>query len=295
MKFVNVGNALKVTCVGFAAGVLLRVVQMLYFFDYETGFYTEGGLMAWISLLVPLATGALASWMCFRSRRYFGPYTPRKNPMAGTAAVISGVVLLLSAVLQWMELGAGTNTNGEYWLLHFLFLISCGLFGLVQLFVSVGFFTGKNNLEKVPLLYLLGVLWGVCYMILVYVFYAKASSFVENFFAVISGAFTLLCLFYLCKLLAGVDEEGAAKRVFVTGIFAVVFSLTYSMSNLSLLLLGRTYSGEIPPSVQLSSLVMSLFLLVFLVTFRKYSLRRTPKGGTESNAARHGAQRFKAE
>ena len=37
MKFVNVGNALKVTCVGFAAGVLLRVVQMLYFFDYDTG------------------------------------------------------------------------------------------------------------------------------------------------------------------------------------------------------------------------------------------------------------------
>ena len=33
MKLVNVGNALKVTCVGFAAGVLLRVVQMLYFFD----------------------------------------------------------------------------------------------------------------------------------------------------------------------------------------------------------------------------------------------------------------------
>ena len=29
MKFVNVGNALKVTCVGFAAGLLLRVVQML--------------------------------------------------------------------------------------------------------------------------------------------------------------------------------------------------------------------------------------------------------------------------
>ena len=49
MKFVNVGNALKVTCVGFAAGVLLRVVQMLYFFDYDTGFYTDGGVMAWIS------------------------------------------------------------------------------------------------------------------------------------------------------------------------------------------------------------------------------------------------------
>ena len=66
MKFVNVGNALKVTCVGFAAGVILRVVQMLYFFDYDTGFYTDGGVAAWISLGVPAAAGLLAAWMCFR-------------------------------------------------------------------------------------------------------------------------------------------------------------------------------------------------------------------------------------
>ena len=293
MKFVNVGNALKVTCVGFAAGVLLRVVQMLYFFDYDTGFYTDGGVMAWISFGVPVALGLLASWMCFRSRRYFGPYVPRKNLLAGVAALLSGGVLLFSGALQWVELRS-TYGGGEYWVLHLLFLICCGLFGLVQLFLSLGFFTGKNNLEKVPLLYLLGVLWGVAYLILVYVFYAKSSSMVENLFAVLGAVFLLLCLFYLCKLLAGVDEEGAAKRAFVTGIFAVVLNVTFLLANLSLLLLGRTYSGEIPPSVQLASLVVALFALVFLVAFRKYSLRRTPKGGAESGA-RHSAKRLKAK
>lgn len=212
MKLVNVGNALKVTCVGFAAGVLLRVVQMLYFFDYDTGFYTDGGVMAWISLALPLATGLLASWMCFRSRRYFGPYVPRKNVMAGVTAVLSGAVLLLSGALQWMDLRLQLAAGGEYVALHGLFLGCCLLFGLVQLCLSVGFFTGKNSLEKARLLYLVGVLWGVAYLILVYVFYAKSSSFVENFFAVLGGVATLLCLFYLCKLFAGVDEEGAAKR-----------------------------------------------------------------------------------
>ena len=266
MKLVNVGNALKVTCVGFAAGVLLRVVQMLYFFDYDTDFYTDGGVMAWISLALPLATGLLASWMCFRSRRYFGPYVPRKNVMAGVAAVLSGAVLLLSGALQWMDLRLQLAAGGEYVALHGLFLGCCLLFGLVQLFLSVGFFTGKNSLEKARLLYLVGVLWGVAYLILVYVFYAKSSSFVENFFAVLGGVATLLCLFYLCKLFAGVDEEGAAKRAFVAGIFAVVLGLTYSLSNLALLLLGRTYTGE---------------------------MRRTPKGGTEHPVARHSAKRFK--
>ena len=249
MKLVNVGNALKVTCVGFAAGVLLRVVQMLYFFDYDTGFYTDGGVMAWISLALPLATGLLASWMCFRSRRYFGPYVPRKNVMAGVTAVLSGAVLLLSGALQWMDLRLQLAAGGEYVALHGLFLGCCLLFGLVQLFLSVGFFTGKNSLEKARLLYLVGVLWGVAYLILVYVFYAKSSSFVENFFAVLGGVATLL--------------------------------------------LGRTYTGEMPPAVQLASMVVQLFLLVFLVSFRKYSLRRTPKGGTEHPVARHSAKRFK--
>lgn len=167
--------------------------------------------------------------------------------MAGVAAVLSGAVLLLSGALQWRICVSSSPPGGEYVALHGLFLGCCLLFGLVQLFLSVGFFTGKNSLEKARLLYLVGVLWGVAYLILVYVFYAKSSSFVENFFAVLGGVATLLCLFYLCKLFAGVDEEGAAKRAFVAGIFAVVLGLTYSLSNLALLLLGRTYTGGDAP------------------------------------------------
>ena len=295
----NVGNALKVTCVGFAAGVLLRVVQMLYCFDYDTGFYTDGGVMAWLSLGLPVAAALLAGFMCFRSRRYFGPYVPRRNSLVGVVAALSGLALIASAVLQAVDYanfkatGASTYDAAERGVIHIAFLAACFLFGLVQLFVAVGFFTGKNNLEKAPLLYIVAVLWGIAYLVLVYVFYAKSSSFVENFFAIMSGASTLLCLFYLCKLFAGVDEESAAKRVFVTGIFSVVLTVTYSFSNLALLLLGKSYSGEIRAMIQLSSLGVALFLLTFLVTFRKYSLRRTPKGGTEQTSARHGERRFK--
>ncbi|MGI6256371.1 MAG: hypothetical protein ACOYJZ_12235 [Acutalibacter sp.] len=294
MKLVNVGNALKVTCVGFAAGVLLRVVLMLYYFDYDTSFYTDGGVMAWVSLGVPLLMGVLAAWMCFRSRRYFGPYVPRKNLLTGVAALLSGVVLLVSAGLQWTGVRAMVP-GGEQWVLHLFFLVCCVLFGAVQIYVSLGFFAGKNNLEKIPLMYLVGVLWAIAYLILVYVFYAKSPSFVENFFTILGGASMLLCLFYLCKLLAGVDEVGAAKRAYVAGIFTVVLSLSFSLSNLALVLLGKVYSGEIPPAVQLAVLVVSLYLLVFLVSFRKFSLRRAPKGSMDASGARHGAKRFSQE
>ena len=83
----NVGNALKVLCVGFGVGVVLRVVQMLYFFDYATGFYTDGGLVAGLSLGLPLLAAVVNGVMCFKSRRYFGPYVPRRNALVGGAAV----------------------------------------------------------------------------------------------------------------------------------------------------------------------------------------------------------------
>ena len=306
LSFMNVGNALKITCVGFGGGVLLRTIQMLYYFDYRTGFYKDGGFMAWCSLILVLLTSIAASIMCFCSRRYFGAYVPRKNTILGVVAVLSGVALIASAVLQavdyqsFLKTGSSAYDSAGRGVIHIAFLVSCFLFGAVQLFVSVGFFQGKNNLKRAPLLYLVAVVWGIAYLILVYMFYAKSSSFVENFFAVFGGASTLIALCYLCKLFAGVEEASAAKRVFVGGIFSVVLTVTYSFSNLTLLVLGKSYSGEIPFMFQLSSLGVSLYLLVFLMTFRKYSIHRPVKeregeaeGAEEEEVSSRRARRFR--
>lgn len=277
-------SALKITCVGFGGGVLLRVVQMLFFYDYETGFATDGGLTAWLCLGFAVVASVLACLFCFQSRRYFGPYVSRKNVGLGVVALLSGTILLFTGIMRFLDYlsyrkaGAfSQGAGGQRGVLNLLFLAACFLFGLVQVYGSLGFFTGKNGLAKAPLLYLTAVVWGISYLVLVFVFYARFSSFVENFFAIMSGASLLLALFYLCKLLAGLDEEGAAKRLFVTGICAVILTVTYTAANLALLLLGKTYSGEIPLDIQLALLGVAAFLLVFLVTFRKYSIRRTPK------------------
>lgn len=292
----NIGNALKILCVGSASGIVLRVVQMLYFYDYTTGFYTDGGLVAACSLGIPLLAALLAAVACFKSRRYFGPYTPRRNILVGGAAVFSGLVLVVSGSLQiadylgYLQTGFSSYNSSSQMPIHLAFMVASLLFGLLQLYMSVGFFTGRRNLENAPLLYLFAVLWGISNLILSYVFYARSSSFVENFFSVVGSAALLLCLFYLCKLFAGVDEEGAAKRAFVSGGLAVVLTVTYCFSNLVLLLLGRSYTGEIPAMFQLSSLGIALFVLTFLITFRKYSLRRTP-----SESPAHEERKFKLD
>ena len=90
----------------------------------------------------------------------------------------------------------------------------------------------------------------------------------ENFFAVVGAAALLLALFYLCKLLAGVEEESAARRLFIAGSFGVVLTVSYTFSNLALMPLGRWYTGEIPAVIQIPALGVALFLLLFLRSAR---------------------------
>ena len=91
----------------------------------------------------------------------------------------------------------------------------------------------------------------------------------------------------------GSDFEREVWETVIRIPYGEHFTTPTLLAALALLLLGRTYTGEMPPAVQLASMVVQLFLLVFLVSFRKYSLRRTPKGGTEHPVARHSAKRFK--
>lgn len=292
----NVGNALKVTCVGLAGGILLRTVEMLYFMDYETGFYTDSGLMAWTCTGFVLLACLIAAILCGRANRSYGVFVPRRNPVTGVVAVLSGIALLASGVIQASRYLDGSYAKGsEYGMaergfMHAAFFVLCLLFGLVQLYAGVGFFAGKNYFAKLPLLYLVSVLWGIFYLGLVYMFYAKSSSYSENLFAVLEAASLLLSLMYLTRVFAGIGKESSTRRLFVCGVCASVLTLSYGGGNLLLLLFGKQYPGEIPSDIQIAVLCVGVFLLLFLITFRKYGIRKLTAA---EEKPRHRATRFR--
>lgn len=297
-KLMNIGVALKVTCVGFVAGVVLRVIGMLYAFDYDTGFYTDGGLLAGCCLGAVILASVLGAVMCHRDRESLGAYVFVKDSVLGAAGLLSGAVLLLCGGLLLHDLtvqGAVRAAAGKAGVPGLVFAVLSLAFGAVQLFAGVDFITGKGRLAKVPLLYLTGVAWGVDYLIMVYVTYAHSSSLAENFFAVVGGSALVLALFYLCRCLAGVGPKAAAHRLFITGIAAVVLVVTHSISDLTLMLLGAHYDGEIPWMIQLATLITALFVLTFLATYRR-EVRHpesTEQPAGEKPGSARGGRRFR--
>lgn len=260
---------------GLAVGVLLRLVLMLRCFDFDTGFYTDGGVAAWLGLLLPLLMAGTGVWAFFRCRRAYTQYSRGRDALSGAFAALSGLVLLYTALVLtqdyrlFLRTGISAFETVQQERIHQFFLLMCWLFGAVQLVAGVGFFTGRDLFGRLPLLYVPAVLWGVAYLVIIYIFYTRYSSFVENFFAVAGGGALLLALFYLCRLFAGVGEQGAALRLLASGSAAAVLVAPYHMVNLAAGLAGKTFDGEMPPQYALCGLSVALFVLAFLVGYSR--------------------------
>ena len=292
----NVGNALKITSLACAAGVLLRVVHMLFYYDYETGFYTNNGLMAWVCTGFVILSSIFLVIMCLMDKGSLAPYTEQKRKGLGVITAISAIVLIASAVFQIKNHSeiiatAQPGTFASPMEIYTVFAVFCAIFGIVQILAAIDFFSGKGILLKAPLIYLLAVLWGLAYLMMIYVFYAKSANFTENFFPIVGGALLLLTVFYICKLFAGVNDKKTSKRVYMFGIPAVIVNISYTLGNLVLLVFNKTYSGEIPAEIQVANLAVSVFALIFLITLKRYGAGKDIAAET-TNSTR-SARRFK--
>lgn len=268
-------NAFKLIIAALVAALALRSVSMRFFFDYSTGFYTDSGLTAWLSLLIPLTLVGAAALFCKTGLPSLGSYQLRRSPVLAVFAALSGAVLVVSALtmakdyMLFLDSGFSQFDSVRQGFNHQLYMIASFLLGLAQLAVAGALLSGKDIFKKLSLLYMVAVVWGASNMVMVYVFYAKSSSVAENIFSMGGAAALLLSLLYLCRLLAGVEAQGAGLRLFLWGGVAAVLAIPYYGVDLIQRALGYVYAGEVPPQCQLSGLAMGVFVLAFLASVQK--------------------------
>ncbi len=282
----NVGRAVKITCVGVAGGIILRVVNMLYSFDYKTGFYTDSGMFAWLIMAFVALVSLLCVIMVFKDRGSLRGIGENRSVPVGIITLLSAAALLGAGFLQGQEhlrlisqgyIGMQFPMSSD---LHLILCITMVIFGILQIFTAFVFFRGKNFFTHARLLYLLATLWAAVYMIFVFVYFTNSSAMLENIYALAGAGGILISLFYLAKLLSGVGKERSAKIFYVVAIPTVILNMTYSVSNIVLSFLGNTYLdlGEPPVMLQYIVASVSLFILALLFTFRKYAAKQNNDG-----------------
>lgn len=268
----SINTGLKLVVWGIPLGLVLRLVQMNFFFDFDTGFYTDGGVTAWVSLLLPAAM-AVAAAVCFnKNSRAFTEreQVPAKGPGA-FAGASGGTLLMMGCYMledyaDYNNLGLMTFETTQNTGLHIALAVLCLVFGALQSVTAAWLCMGSGMYKKAPLLYLPGVAWGMLMLVAVYVFYARSSSTVENLFTLVGSALMLMSLFYLCAALGGAGEPRALKRLFIFGGLTAVLVIPYDLSNVALAMMGKTYFGELPGLYSLVRLAVGMFVLAFMLS-----------------------------
>ncbi|MFR7552663.1 MAG: hypothetical protein ACLUVB_08115 [Acutalibacteraceae bacterium] len=80
---------------GVLFGTVLRCIQMLFFFDYETGFVTDSGTLTILYSGATLLSALAAGLLCFLDRGRCGVLRP---VMAAGTSLLAGVFLSACAV-----------------------------------------------------------------------------------------------------------------------------------------------------------------------------------------------------
>lgn len=278
MNKLTIKNGLKLVVWGIPLGLLLRLIQMADFFDYDTGFYTgPGAAVAWLGLLIPAAMALLAAF-CFHKNA--GDFIPRDRGIArgpGIFAGFSGGVLLVVGAYMLKDLASYPSTAFDTTAnpgLHAAAAVLCLLFGALQSFMAACLCMGRDPFKKAPLLYLPGVLWGMAWLVVVYVFYARSSSTVENIFSLFSSALMLISLFYLAAALSGSGEERALRRLLIFGGLTAVLEIPYDLSSVALMMVGRSYFGELPALYALGRLSLGIFILSFMLSVYRTGVQK---------------------
>lgn len=262
--------AFWVAGVGVLLGAALRCIQMLFFFDYDTGFVTDSGMLTILYSGVTLVAAVVSGVLCLADRRRCGSLLRGRSWSAGVSALLVGVFLLLCAAALFGDAYIYRAFGVSYFVLpsqvgaHVPFAVFTALFGAAAVAAAVLWMRGKAFPGKAGVLWALGVVWGVGYMLLTFMLYSASATTVENLYTVGGGAAMLFFLLAEGKLLSGVGGRSTTRTAFVFGLPAVVLWLTYVLSNTVLIVAGRGYATEMPYAIQLAMLAVCIHILALL-------------------------------
>lgn len=280
---VKINTGLKLVVWGIPLGLVLRLLVLNLCFDMETGFYSDGGVTVWLSLLLPGLLAGAGAWCFYKNRAAFQRRDRGIARGPGIFAGFSGGVLLVVGVFMLMDLSTvpnafETTVNTG---LHLTLAVLSLIFGALQSFTALCLCAGRDPFKKAPLLYLPGVAWGMALLVTVYVYYARSSSTPENIFSLLGTGFMLLALFYLCAAL-GRCEPRDLRRMFGFGGLSAVLLIPYDVTNILWAMLGRTYFGELPAIYALGRLSVCMFIFAFILSAYRTNVDKDLDGSFSS-------------
>ncbi|MCI9576892.1 MAG: hypothetical protein HFJ84_09655 [Clostridiales bacterium] len=285
--------------------VPLRIFQLIFFVDYETGFFTDDGVITASLTIFLLLTSALLIFMCLRDKNAPKRYPPIKNIPAGLTAGVAGVVTLIHSVLAIVSFAkpregmeAAAVSTGQQYLTVILGLVGV-IAGAIWVVTAVGYFTQKNFFREMPVFALIPPVWLCINLVALILNYTTYANFTENVYDMLTVMFMLIFVFTRAKLFAGVRLTSSGKRIYAFGFPAILFACITAVPNVVLQIAGKSPISGLTMTFSLVLTGLALYGFVHLWMLPKIpdislepepEQEEKPEGQEEAQAAEEEAK-----
>lgn len=268
MTMKNAWIVMVVTCV---IAIPVRVCQLLWLVDTDTGFFTDNEVTKIIVTSILALACVFIIFACRRSGNIPAEYKQLKSKPMSVFCVLVGGSMIVQALVRLGQVSnppklqdmAYSQVNTQHPLLYSCLAILCLFAAGAMIMTASGFIRQVNPYRSFPLLALVVPLWGCLDLAVLFVQFTEEVNTIESVYDMFMVIFQLLCLFAQAQLFVGIDQKKSRRSMFAYGLAGGTVAFVATIPNVIMYLLGR---GEVC-SLSLEASVMYLLMAVYLQFF----------------------------
>ncbi len=267
-------------CIAAVLAIGLRVADFLFFFDKNSGFFTNCELLTLISILLCVVVLIIRIVIAVRQKIQISSYKEGRNIPLGVVNIISALGLSAGS---WLIFNAytrdmiSTQNNTDTTLvssnvlgapdLRPVLIGVCIVFALYSIFSGIIYCMGKDKIfTKWQVLELVPAVWGLVFVPYMFINHSVSVFQAENAVLLIGACSVLLFQIAKAAYVSDVIKGRACQnRVKIFSSIAIALGFSYCVSNLILYILGVSYPFSIPIEIQVIMLFAYIQVPAFMI------------------------------
>lgn len=185
--------------------------------------------------------------------------TMPKNIFCGVIALLSGIAMIISGILNLLSLLYSMDTK------IFFFGITIILSGIAFIFISSIHLTGKNIFVPTPLLALLPTIWACVRLAVLFLYNSSIDNGKVDTFDIISSAFLILFFFSQSKIMAYIPGSKLVQKLFAFGLPYVLMSMLYNFPLICTITSINDFS-----TMYVVDMLLVLYIISLLITLSSH-------------------------
>lgn len=243
-------------CIGLPICVCLRIFQIVFTIELETGFYVNQ--FATIGKIISAVIFGFCAILCWFAFKYYkAPENPPKQNI-----VLSVISLCLAAATILQAFGESNYVitfSWQIWLIRILGVVATAYFVMYGLKYRIDF-------KFPPILHIIPCLFMIARTAFIFINTSSLAHISDN--VLILAAYCSVLIFFVnyAKLYNDIDNEKNFRKMLGSGLVCANLALTQSLPHIVVNIASGNRYLHVSHISNISILLMGLFVLIFLVS-----------------------------